>query len=283
MLNLFINYTGNEGYQIALSKWADQIGERVLDTVYLSCLETGSVKHVSSLLDEVKTHFKVTEKTEVTVETNPQDLSLLFMRSLYGDGVNRLSLARANCDHLVDGFSFFDSVNVYGRLFEGSQHISRYDLKDFEQFDHVRLALASHGLAPYDRYHFCQLGHACRYLVNILHYQEYLGIGEGAHSRLTFDGQLYAIKEEESFESEKKPLSDQEHLEEFLLQNLSLYHGLNLAYFEKIFDQPLADFFDPQQWQDWISQTVLYKEDGHIRLVGEHFMSPEKIVSKLSV
>ena len=279
MTNLFINLTTDHTYKDGLAKWSTCLSKPTLDTVYITALDEGvTPRQILAAVDDVKEYFDLSDKTEMTLECDPEGLSLIYLRSFYGEGITRLSMARPTCEHLIEGFSFFDSVNVDGRFFEGASHISRYDLNDFEQFEQVRLALAGAKFFPYDRYHFCQPGAVCQYLKNVLEYRPYIGVGPHAHGRLKIDDQWISV-----IEGEEKTLSDQAWMEEFMLQNLSLYPGIDGTWCEQITGRAVHEFFDAKQWQEWIDTKVIDFVGNRTHLSGETFFTPEKIVAELKL
>ena len=82
----------------------DYLGEEaVIKTIYLgggtpsllACTE------VAGLLDHIKTHFTCSEEMEVTLEANPDDLSLAYLRDVRRAGVNRLSIGIQSFDKAV--------------------------------------------------------------------------------------------------------------------------------------------------------------------------------------
>ncbi len=277
MTNLFINITPGETYKASLERWAERLEKPELQTVYLSSMDVLSVPQILTIFDHIREAFPVSEKAEITLECDPEGVSVLYLRSFYGHGINRLSIARPTCDHLVEGFGFFDSVNVDGRLFEGAQHISRYDIQEFEQFEQTCAILYQKGFIPYDRYHFCRPGFACRYLKNLLHYAPYIGLGPNAHSRFQRDGRWSAMIDGQ----EGKLLSDQDVLEEYLLQNLGLYEGCDMDQFKAVFDRDLESCFENRQWQSWLEQKQIEILDNRLTLMGAMFFTPEMIVAKL--
>jgi oxygen-independent coproporphyrinogen-3 oxidase len=74
------------------------------------------------------------------------------------------------------------------------------------------------------------------------HYGDYIGIGPGAHGRVTIDGQRYAteaplgpfdwlkaVRTKQSGESLRSPLSLQDQTSEFLLMGLRVTEGVSLS------------------------------------------------------
>ena len=84
-------------------------------------------------------------------------------------------------------------------------------------------------------------------------YGDYIGIGPGAHGRLTLDGQRYATEawrmpgkwldtaEAGSAESLRDPLTGPEQASEYLLMGLRLTEGIDMARYRALAGQPLSD------------------------------------------
>ena len=70
------------------------ISDKNIETIYFgggtpSTVETSDIKKI---LDKIYKRFEVSKNTEITVETNPDDLSEKYLDSLINIGVNRLSV-----------------------------------------------------------------------------------------------------------------------------------------------------------------------------------------------
>ena len=67
-----------------------------IETIYFgggtpSILES---KQISFLLSEVTRNFQIVSSPEITLEANPEDLSLSKTKSFRDQGINRISLSR---------------------------------------------------------------------------------------------------------------------------------------------------------------------------------------------
>ncbi len=278
MYNLFVEIGDGCDPLKGLKNWSNRLEKPVLETVYLSVTDPLPIQNILEIFQHVKQLYHLPEQAEVTLEMDPQYLSMLSLRAIYGVGINRLSLTKPNCDHILEGFTFFDSVNIDGWFFDGVQHLSRYDLRDFEQFEQVRLALVSQKFFPYDRYHFCHPGAVCQYLKNILEYRPYIGIGAHAHGRLQQGDSWVATHGEGAHR-----LSEREFFEEFLLQNFSLYPGIDSTWCQQMTGRMPRNFFDRKQWQDWVDKKQIDFSGNRVYLSGEMFFTPEKIIAEIKI
>ena len=103
------------------------------------------------------------------------------------------------------------------------------------------------GLPAYEVSNYAQIGQECRHNLLYWNFEDYIGIGPGAHGRITHNGIKYATYRYKAPETwlaavEKKghglesmlPLSKEERLQEVTLMGLRLTQGLSLA---RLFDE----------------------------------------------
>ncbi len=154
-------------------------------------------------------------------------------------------------------------------LASGAQHISAYqltieegtafakaeargDMKAVEAdqsadfYDHVRERLIAKGFEHYEVSNFAKVGHRSRHNLTYWTGGDYVGVGPGAHGRLTHDGKRYATMAsmrpddyQANFLKEKTALTPTEWAEEYLLMGLRIEDGISLTRFEEIGSKPL--------------------------------------------
>ena len=103
---------------------------------------------------------------------------------------------------------------------------------------------ARHGLEPYEVSNYARPGAQSRHNLAYWRYQDYAGIGPGAHGRLTLDGALFAtrrhrapepwvtrVERSGSGETSCAPLSTRDRTREMLLMGLRLSEGIGAAAF----------------------------------------------------
>ncbi len=111
-------------------------------------------------------------------------------------------------------------------------------------YEETATIAAGHGLEPYEVSNYARPGAQSRHNLAYWRYQDYAGIGPGAHGRLTLDGTLFATRRHRapepwadrvertgSGETSCLPLSDQDRVREMLLMGLRLSEGISAAAF----------------------------------------------------
>jgi putative oxygen-independent coproporphyrinogen III oxidase len=104
--------------------------------------------------------------------------------------------------------------------------------------------LGGAGLAAYEISNHARPGGACRHNLAYWRYDDYVGVGPGAHGRITIDGAKYATRQRRLPEAwlaavaadghateERRALGPQERLEEMLMMGLRLEEGVARARF----------------------------------------------------
>ncbi len=109
----------------------------------------------------------------------------------------------------------------------------------------------AHGMPAYEVSNHAKPGSESRHNLIYWNYGDYIGIGPGAHARLTLDGTRYAIEaplapqrwlqsvEQGSGEKVRTALNPLEHAEEYLMMGLRVNTGLDLDRYQRILGTPL--------------------------------------------
>lgn len=146
---------------------------------------------------------------------------------------------------------------------------------------------ARFGLRDYEISNYAIPGAESRHNLTYWHYDDYLGIGPGAHSRLTFRGQLHATRRHRAPEPwaervethghgtrDDETLSPDMKAHEALLMGLRLREGINAAHFSRRTGLPLRDCLDPvileacleEGYLEQDAQTLRATDEGRLRL-----------------
>ncbi|MBT7458443.1 MAG: radical SAM family heme chaperone HemW [Flavobacteriaceae bacterium] len=108
--------------------------QRPVETIYFGggTPSVLSKEHIVGMLDQVHQHYDVIQSPEITLEANPDDLTLEYMQALQEAGINRLSIGIQ---------SFHDSeLKLMNRAHNASQSLSSVTLAK-KEFDNVSIDL----------------------------------------------------------------------------------------------------------------------------------------------
>ena len=137
---------------------------------------------------------------------------------------------------------------------------------------------ATHGVPAYEISNHARRGEESRHNLCYWTYGDYVGVGPGAHGRLTIDGELYSLSQNRSPEKwlnnvienghatdQKERLSAREKAEEMLMMGLRLNAGVDLTDFENRVGQPVEDFTDRSYLQRLLELDYMERDGRHLR------------------
>lgn len=140
------------------------------------------------------------------------------------------------------------------------------------------------GLPAYEVSNHAKAGEESRHNLIYWHYEDYVGIGPGAHGRLTLGGQKYATREHQAPEiwlektmsngSAAHPydaLNERDKAMEALMMGLRLREGM-------VVDEVLSGFIDPQKLQTVCEQGWAQREGDRLRLSREGWLRLNALV-----
>lgn len=150
------------------------------------------------------------------------------------------------------------------------------------------------GLLPYEVSNYAKPGCESRHNLTYWRYQDYLGIGPGAHGRMTFDGQLHATRRHRAPEpwadrveqygtgsTNETALSREERGREALLMGLRLTEGINAPYFETRTNRALTDCIDPDIFTACLEEDYLTFDGTTLRATPEGRLRLESLLARL--
>ncbi len=139
----------------------------------------------------------------------------------------------------------------------------------FDMLDHLAQATEAAGLARYEVSAFARPGHACTHNLNYWQFGDYLGIGAGAHSKLSYPHRVvrqvrfrdparymqhalggHAVAQQEEVARKQLPF-------EFMLNGLRLKQGIELARYTERTGLPLSSIhpaIDEAVRQGWLQR-----------------------------
>ncbi|MBY0281104.1 MAG: radical SAM family heme chaperone HemW [Alphaproteobacteria bacterium] len=87
-----------------------------------------------------------------------------------------------------------------------------------DMFELTQNMMERHGMPAYEISNHAKLGMECRHNLVYWRYQDYTGVGPGAHGRLTLGGKKYATRQKKSPEAWLKAITEQGHGDEEVLE-----------------------------------------------------------------
>lgn len=144
-----------------------------------------------------------------------------------------------------------------------------------ELYEATVARLGAAGLADYEISNFARPGEESRHNLCYWRYGDYVGVGPGAHGRLTIDGDKFATRQHRAPEAwldlveknghatrQRDPVPHSERLHELLMMGLRLKEGVPIARIEAESNQPFAQAIEQPRLQRLI-------DGGFLTLTGE--------------
>jgi oxygen-independent coproporphyrinogen-3 oxidase len=127
------------------------------------------------------------------------------------------------------------------------------------------------GYSAYEVSNYARTGHACIHNLGYWRYNNYIGFGPGAHSRVRRDNkEIYAVRQHSKPEkwldsikikghgtAENRKLQDRESAEEMLMMSLRLKEGLDLKQFQQIIGVTVDDVVNRDNMTNLINAGFL--------------------------
>lgn len=138
--------------------------------------------------------------------------------------------------------------------------------------------LGDAGLERYEVSNYARRGHESRHNLTYWQYGDYVGVGPGAHGRLTIGGAhhrtetqtaphnwLSAVEKDGHAFRVNSPLADWESAGEMLMMGLRLSDGLNLKRFSERIGKPLQEFVSLRAIQSLVDAEYLMLTDTRLK------------------
>ena len=118
-------------------------------------------------------------------------------------------------------------------------------------FEMTQERLAAHGMPAYEISNHARPGAECRHNLAYWRYEDYLGVGPGAHGRVTRDGVKYATRQRRLPETwlakpdfeETTAITRETAVEEMVMMGLRLVEGIPRARLETLAECSIEDLF----------------------------------------
>lgn len=222
---------------------------------------------------------------------------LIYARPGQSESDWREELSQA-LDLADDHLSLYQLTIEPGTAFEALHRRGALTLPDPDEaarlYDVTGEVAASRGLRAYEVSNYAKPGAESRHNLTYWRYEDYLGIGPGAHGRVTLDGALHAARRHRAPESwaervertgsgvtEETPLPAQERGREALLMGLRLTEGIDEARFAARTGRSLGDCVDPLMLQACLEEGYLAREGGVLRATAEGRLRLEAMLARL--
>lgn len=171
-------------------------------------------------------------------------------------------------------------ISLYQLTIEpGTAFKTRYDRGDFtlpspedagRLYDICDEILGEQGYQAYEVSNYAQPGQECRHNLTYWRYEDYAGIGPGAHGRLTLQGKksitrgykspekwLHEVQKQGNGFQEITPLITEECAKEALMMGLRLREGLNLKRFKQETGISITETFENETLSPLIAEGLL--------------------------
>ncbi|MBL4602070.1 MAG: coproporphyrinogen III oxidase [Emcibacteraceae bacterium] len=165
----------------------------------------------------------------------------------------------------------------YGKWKKGELIIPDEDASA-EMFELTNQICAEAGYPAYEVSNYARPGDESRHNLTYWQYQDYIGVGAGAHGRITVDRQTCATEQNKKPETWLKAVRNKGHAtkvmepldkkmmaEEMIMMGLRLTQGIGYHDFKTRIGAPIEDFIAVDQW-DLLKSQGFFSEDFPDRL-----------------
>ncbi|HVJ40245.1 MAG TPA: radical SAM family heme chaperone HemW [Dongiaceae bacterium] len=187
------------------------------------------------------------------------------------------ALKRAG-DHL----SLYQLTIETGTVFEQAYARGDFQLPpeevQAELYELTTARLAAAGLAAYEVSNYARPGQESRHNLTYWRYGDYIGVGPGAHGRLSLDGARFATRQHRAPEAwlerverdghatrQYDPIAPRDQMEEMLMMGLRLHEGVDLARLQARTGKALADWLPPGSLARMVAGGFLTVDDTALR------------------
>jgi putative oxygen-independent coproporphyrinogen III oxidase len=151
------------------------------------------------------------------------------------------------------------------------------------------------GLPAYEISNHARPGAECRH--NLLYWQsrDYVGIGPGAHGRLTLEGERYATRQHRAPEAwlaaveaqghatrERRRLDPQERWQEFLMMGLRLSAGIDRDLFKRALGREIEETLESARFDPLVEGGFLELDRGGLRATAKGRQRLDAVLSRLA-
>jgi len=305
-MNSFDEAQLTESYLKELNSFREALHGKQLKSIYFGGGKTSlmPIKLIERILNAINEVINITAGTEISVEVGHALTTEQQLKDLKNLGINRISIAAQALNKqaiiaiemaqkIFDNYSF---DLVYARPSQTldawqaecrqalpyiKHHISLHQLitsksdtdLEAEMFKANMEILGSHGIHQYEISNYATKGWESAHNLAYYNYDEYLGIGPGARSRIMNHKGILAMSIEKRPDiwlkklannlpttTEKEELSPKQIAYEYIMMNLRKSSGLNEHDFFIKFDMDIHEYLDKDglnyfQMKGWLKYT----------------------------
>jgi putative oxygen-independent coproporphyrinogen III oxidase len=161
-------------------------------------------------------------------------------------------------------------------------------------YEITQARLAQAGLPAYEISNHARPGAECRH--NLVYWQsrDYVGVGPGAHGRLTFEGERYATRQHRAPEAwlaaveahghatrERRRLNRRERTQELLMMGLRLSAGIDREPFKAAMGQEIEEALEPVRLGLLVEGGFLEVDGAGLRATAEGRQRLDAVLSRL--
>ncbi|QCE33750.1 coproporphyrinogen III oxidase [Acetobacteraceae bacterium] len=170
-----------------------------------------------------------------------------------------------------------ESGTPYAALYKKKKISLPPDEQGAEMYELTENLLAEHQIFPYEISNYAQKGQESRHNLAYWHYQDYMGVGAGAHGRFRENGKTIAssclkapkfwmehIQEKGNGIEEEFTLTQEEIIEEAILTGLRLCEGISFERFLERTGQNLLENLNQPFLKACIEEGFLTLSDTHL-------------------
>lgn len=188
---------------------------------------------------------------------------------------------------------------------KGTKFFSQYQQKKFtlpdenlasELYLATNQIMQNHGFDNYEVSNYAKKNFQSQHNLTYWQSQEYLGIGAGAHSRITYQNEqnrraIMLIHQPNSW---LKKVFDQQNgiqtndiidnkalIEEILLMGLRLKEGISIKNFEQLIGQKFSAIFDQKKLAKLLNNSLLIEDDKRLVIPQNNWLVIDQIIANL--
>lgn len=157
------------------------------------------------------------------------------------------------------------------------------DEKSVEFFKLTNEIMSSEGIPAYEVSNYAVRGYESRHNTNYWKSGDWIGIGAGAHGRLTLNNDRYAIDNPDSpldwmnlvnsnntastALNQQNILTPKEQVQEYILMGLRMYEGIDLQEFQDKFKSNLPDLLNLEKVNTLQNENLIYFDGKKLRII----------------